>query len=155
MSDRTLPPKLESTLRTVGVWLMALLLPFVFIAILARMGVGLVFPGWMQRSDAARRCLREEIREWQERQLEPYRSKTYAELNALPARMVLQAPECFRRHRFTLERRAGDEGGVEIVVCAAERVVWLFWASRNASFEKLASGEIVKEPEYDDSDEEL
>jgi hypothetical protein len=155
MSDRVLNPRLERALRTAGVWAAALMLPFVLLAVLGRLLLGLVFPAWLRRSDAARRKERAEVRQWQEAQLTPYRTRSYAELCALPSRSELIGPERFRNYRFTLERKLGDAGGVDVAVRAAQRVVWPLWAADSASFEMLETGQIAEEVPYDDSDQEL
>lgn len=155
MTDRAVNPRFENALRTAGVWMAALMLPFLLFAVLGRVALGLLFPERIRRSDAARREERAQVHEWQEIQLAPYRTKSYNELCALPARSELAAPDRFRNYRFTLERKPGDAGGVEVAVRATQRIVWPLWATDSASFEMLETGVIAEEVPYDDSDDDI
>lgn len=152
MTHRAVNPRLEDALRTAGVWMAALMLPFMLLAILGRLALGYLFPEWTRRNDATRSQERAQVHEWQELQLAPYRTMSYDELCALPARAELAAPERFRNYRFTLERKPGDAGGIEVAVRAAQRIVWPLWATDSACFEMLETGSIAEEVPYDDSE---
>ena len=84
-----------------------------------------------------------EIWEWQDSVLTDLAKKSYAELASLPAVTHLPAPGEFTGGRFTIERRLGEQGGIDICVRAHRQFLLIFSGSSGPSFEMLPDGTLV------------
>jgi hypothetical protein len=89
---------------------------------------------------------------WQNAVLDSYRLRTYAELSALPGETPLEGPAEFVDFKFTVLRRRGGFGGVEIVVEGARLVNGQHVWSMCPAFELLPDGTPARVAEHDARD---
>ncbi len=144
-------PAIENGLRSAGVVVMAISLPFVLVFLLLHWAASLIAPDYMHRRSAARREYLDQIRSWQREQLALLRAKTYTDLVALPPKSELEPPPHLKREHLAIVRAYGENGGVEIGVAHFQR--FLFITGRiMPSFEMLADGTIVEEPSDEPDD---
>ena len=94
-------------------------------------------------SMSKRRDLIRSASKWQAEQLDTLSSHAFSELSALPRRAKLEAPSHLNGLRFVIDRRPGENGGVEISVRRVWRHLLIFEGSVGPSFEKLADGRVI------------
>ena len=90
-----------------------------------------------------RRDLLRNASHWQKTQLEALSKRTFQALSELPRRTKLETPSQFSGLRFAIDRRAGENGGVEISVRRVWRSLLIFEGSVGPSFEMLADGRVL------------
>jgi hypothetical protein len=118
---------------------------------ISEMGLALVLPFMLRKSDKHHDYIAD-MWAWQHKQLDGYRSRPYSELLSLPETTPLSSPEKFKKFRFALCRRTGENGGVEISVRHYQQFLLVFSAGTGNGFEKLQNGMIVEEAEESPED---
>lgn len=86
---------------------------------------------------------RASIRKFQDELLKKLMKQPISVLAARPVVERIGLPENLSRFEGYIRRKPGDNGGIEITVQVANRVLWLFLEGRSNGFEVFPDGRVV------------